>query len=343
MDRFLHTDDDLSRLINEKARELYQKNRDIPLETLSLPGISDYYFKKNHNSRPFFSIQTAAELLYRSIRLKGKPVNEIVIMDYGAGIGNLYLLAKMIGCRFVIYNDIIEDMCLGAKTLAAYLGIHIDKYIHANHKGTLSILEQEQIQCDIILSRNVIEHIYDLQDFYSDIYRFQTDALLYFSTTANYHNPVNRVYHQYIHRKFEKNQYGPQRKAIIKAKLPGLDDEELNKLTKATRGLALYDLNRALEQYEKSGKLPDPSRFGTNTCDPATGEWVENLLTNDQYRSIIEPIGYHLEIIPAFWDTHNSSVVKNVLGRTMNGLTRMLGEKSGLTSTAFIYIIAYRK
>ena len=102
MDRFLHTDDDLSRLINEKARELYQKNRDIPLESLSLPGISDYYFKKNHNSRPFFSIQTAAELLYRAIRLKGKPVDEIVIMDYGAGIGNLYLLAKMIGCRFVI-------------------------------------------------------------------------------------------------------------------------------------------------------------------------------------------------------------------------------------------------
>lgn len=342
MDPFLKTNDELSQLINAEALKLYEMNRSLPLKELELPGISDFYFKKNHSARPFFSIQTSAELLYRSIQKVNKHPQEITLMDYGAGVGNLYLLAKMIGCRCVIYNDIVEDMTLGAEIIAQKLGIHIDKYITADHLNTLQILDQEDIHCDIILSRNVVEHIYDLQGFFSDMYRFQPDALLYFSTTANYHNPANRLYHLYLHRKFEREQFAPKRKQIIKKLSPDLSENKLNVLVAATRGLATKDLEDAVEKYAKEGEMPDPSRFGSNACDPEDGMWIENLLTINQYKKIIEPIGYELEVKPAFWDTHYSSMLKNLLGNTLNSLTKILG-KRGLWTTAFIYLIAERK
>lgn len=342
MDPFLKTEDELSTLINTQAAKLFEMNQTLPLDELELPGISDYYFKKNHNARPYFSIQTAAELLYRSIKAVRKLPQDVVLMDYGAGVGNLYLLAKMIGCRQVIYNDIVEEMTQGAEIIANKLGIKIEKYITADHLNTLRILDQERIQCDIILSRNVVEHIYDLQGFFSDMYRFQPNALLYFSTTANYHNPANRIYHLHLHKKFESEQFAPKRKEIIKRLLPDLADNKTNVLVAATRGLACKDLEEAVKRFGENGKMPDPSRFGSNACDPENGMWIENLLTINQYKKIIEPIGYELEVLPAFWDTHYDSKIKNMLGKTMNLFTKMLG-KRGLWTTAFIYLVIRRR
>lgn len=339
MEPFLKHQDALAELINREAIRLYELNRQLPLDEFQLPGISDYYFKKNHNARPYFSLQTAAELLYRSIKEVGKPVSEIILMDYGAGVGNLYLLAKLIGCKMVIYNDIVEDMTKGAEIIAKYLNIHIDKYITADHLDTLKILAQDELECDIILSRNVVEHIYDLQGFYADMYRYQPKALLYFSTTANFHNPANRLYHIYLHRKFEKEQFAPRRKEMIQQWAPQLKANQLNVLTAATRGLAGKDLEQAVHRYLQQGELPDPGRFGTNACDPENGMWIENLLTINQYRQIIEPVGYELEVKPAFWDTHYTTTWKNWIGKTFNTFTKILGNK-GIWTTAFIYLIA---
>lgn len=342
MEDFLKVQDDLSRLINEKSKELYLKNQNLPLDKIQLPGISDFYFKKNHTARPFLSIQTSAELLYRSIKKSQKKIENIVLMDYGAGIGNLYILAKMIGCKQVIHNDIIKDMALGAEVIAQHLDVSIDLYITADHKGTLKLLNEKGIQCDIILSRNVVEHIYDLKDFFHDMYTYQPQALLYFSTTANYHNPANRWYHRYLHRKFEQKEYGPKRESIIRKKLGDVADIEVKNLLKATRGLAMEDLDLAIDSYLQSKDLPEVQAFETNSCDPETGVWIEQLLPLKKYREIIEPIGYHMEVQPGFWDTHYTQKYKNVLGKTMNWLSAKLGGKRALWTTAFIYIIVYK-
>src|SRR5688572_17435401 len=98
MDIFLPHRDDLSRNIQAQAADLLRRLTDLPVEKLGMPDHCLQYFKSSHFKRLFFSIETSAHLLYRSISLKGKPVDETVIMDYGAGVGTLYMLAKMIGC-----------------------------------------------------------------------------------------------------------------------------------------------------------------------------------------------------------------------------------------------------
>jgi hypothetical protein len=260
-------------------------------------------------------------------------------MDYGAGLGSLFLLAKMIGCKTVIYNDILEDMTEAAEIICRHLQVPVDLFIAGDHKKTLALLAEKGIACDVILSRNVVEHIYDLKEFYTDMATLQPQALLYFSTTANYYNPAMLWYHKRMHRRYEK-EYLPKRETIIRHRLPGITDSDLSRLARATRGLAMEDLNRAIADFEANGSLPDASAQYTNTCDPENGLWAEHILTKNDYQDIIRPLGYRLDIIPAFWDTHYPSALKNRIGKTMNYLTGMLGKEKGLVTTAFIYIIA---
>lgn len=342
MDYFIKPADGLSKLINEKARTLFQKLADLPIHELDFPEMALSYYQNHHHQRLFFSIQTAAELLHRSIVMKNKPLEELVIMDYGAGVGSLYLLAKMIGCKMAIYNDIVEDMAKASKITSDFLHIDVDLFIAADHRGTIEQLNRKGISCDIILSRNVVEHIYDLDNFYRDMAYGQPDALLYFSTTANYENPAMLWYHKKLH-KIREREYKAKREKIIREFIPELSESELGKVGTATRGLAAEDLTRAIMLYKQSGTLLDPSVYYTNTCDPENGIWAENILPVKDYENIIASKGYKLSVLPAFWDTHYNSFVKNIFGKTMNFITKILGPKGGLRTTAFIYIIAEKK
>lgn len=342
MDNFIKPVDDLSALIEQQAQVLYQKLFDLPIQDLNLPDVPLKYYLGRHHDRKFFSVQTAAELLYRSIKLKGKPLEELVIMDYGAGMGSLFLLAKMIGIKKVVYNDILEDMKEAAVIIAQYLKIPIDTFIVGGHRETIAQLQAEKIQCDIILSRNVVEHIYDLNDFYGAMSTGQPNALIYFSTTANYQNPAMLWYHKKLHKRHEK-QYAPKRKELIRKELGQLPEPELEMLAVATRGLAMNDFEKAINDYKQRKTIPDPNRFYTNTCDPENGLWSEQIIKVADYKNIIEPKGYKLTVLPAFWDTHYSSALKNIVGKTMNLFTGLLGQKGGLTTTAFIYVIAEKK
>lgn len=342
MDNFIKPIDDLSALIDEQAQILYQKLFSLPVHELNFAPVPLNYYLARHHERKFFSVQTAAEMLYRSIKLKGKPVAELTIMEYGAGLGSLYLLSKMIGVKTVVYNDILQDMKDAAMATANYLKVSIDLFIAGDHKPTISELKEKGIECDIILSRNVVEHIYDLNEFYNDMSIGQPTALIYFSTTANYHNPATVWYHKGIHKKYEK-QFLQIRKEIILNQLNDLPEEEANRLATATRGLAVHDLDNAIKQYASNKTLPNPARFYTNTCDPECGQWYEQVIPISDYKKIIETKGYKLTVLPAFWDTHYSSAIKNVVGKTMNFVTNLLGNKGGLTTTAFIYIIAEKK
>lgn len=453
MDIFLPQTDKLSRTIQQEAADLMNRLRTLQVEKLGLPYHCLEYFKSSHFRRLFFSIETSAHLLHRSISLTGKAVEDIVIMDYGAGVGTLYMLAKMIGCRTVIYNDHLEDWKISAVLIAEAIGVdaarlhsqrsrvytegsstsqtdgsmksqtegrvtsqtegrvtsdtdgsitshtkgnttsHItgstassadgslppniegtvrsyqdgniaspaqggltshtggsaewnesvqrDEYIVGDIRDTLEVLKAKNIQCDIITSRNVIEHIYDLNEFFTTINAYQPNAIIYSSTTANYHNPAAHIKHILWHRKWEK-QFLPQRAALIRKELAGLAEAEVQKLAKATRGLALQDFDAAVAAYRANKSLPDPSLHHSNTVETSSGVWFEHLLPFKEYRMMVPGNTYDLKFEPGFWDTHNTSKLKNMLGMVLNPVVKATGA-GGIRLAPFIYVIALPK
>ncbi len=338
MDKFLSTKDSLSHLIQEKATELFIKLRDLKVDELGMPDHCLHYFKGSHFKRLFFSIETSAHLLYRSISLTKIPVQEIVIMDYGAGVGTLYTLAKMIGCKTVIYNDHLKDWQQSAQLIAEAIGVSVDLYIVGDIDNTLLELNEKKIQCHIITSRNVVEHIYKLDYFYSSISIHQPQALIYSSTTANYKNPVARYIHIRLHKKVEKN-YRNQRKEIIEKLIPGLKEEKVYKLAVLTRGLAGVDLEQRILNYKKSNQYPLALDCGSNTCDPFLGVWAEHLLRFEEYKQLIDGMKFTVEFEPGFWDTHYSSNFKNKFCFLLNKMIK-LNSSLGFVVAPFIYITA---
>lgn len=339
MNVFVVPQDELSALINEQANVLYQRLRSLPVASIDMPDFAKNYYRDRHIDRLFFSVQTAAIMLYDGIMMTGKHHKDVVVMEYGAGMGSLYLLTNMVGCKMVIYDDIEPRMTDGAKSVAAFLNIRIDHFICGDHHYAIDYMKQYGIQCDIILSRNVIEHIYDLDDFYGSMAAAQPDAILYFSTTANYYNPMMYAFHYYVHRKFEKI-YAPRRAEMIREIIPEISTSDLSRLAKASRGLAMQDFKNAVTAFRDKKTMPDPSRFYTNTCDPESGMWQENLLKESDYRRIITSKGYTLHYRGAFWDTHYSSSFKNFITKGLNSITRALGPAKGVYTSPFVYIIA---
>ncbi len=338
MDNFLPHTDDNGRLINEKATLLLQRLQQLDVSKLGLPDFCLHYYNSSHSSRLFFSIETSAHLLYNAVSLVGKPIPTLTIMDYGAGVGTLYLLAKLIGCKTVIYNDHLEDWKKSAQLIAEAIDIHVDEYIVGDIDDCLQTLQSLNIQCDIITSRNVVEHIYNLENFFKAVSASQPQAIVYSSTTANKNNPASVVKHWLWHRKWEKI-FSGKRMVIIDRQSPGLTTYQKKKLAKATRGLAVEDLTQAVEEYRKSGQHPDPSLHGSNTCDPSNGVWAEHLLSEKEYRTFINENNYTVSFAPGFWDTHYSTKYMNTIGRTLNNIISKKG--SGAKKLApFIYVIA---
>jgi len=338
MDRFLPYKDDLGELIQSKAEQLLALMKTINVDKLGLTEHGYQYFIGSHYKRLFFSIQTSAHLLYNSISLCKKEVKDVVIMDYGAGIGSLYILAKMIGCKQVIYNDILEDWKRNALLIAEAIHKDVDEYIVGNIEETLIVLEKKNIVCDIITSRNVIEHIYKLDDYYKTINSYQPKAIIYSSTTANFNNPAMNLQHVFLHRRHEKV-FLQQRIDFIKNQYSQFSEKVIRKLAINTRGYEKNELLGVLNKYCLNGEFPKKNYSYTNTCDMNYGVWAENLLKFEIHKKMIESNGRVCRINPGFWDTHYQKPWKNKMGSIFNSLIA-LNTFLGFLLAPFIYVIA---
>ncbi len=341
MDRFLPHKDELGELLQAQSEKILALMQTINVEALGLSEHGVLYFVGSHYKRLFFSIQTSAHLLYNSITLSKKKVEDVVIMDYGAGIGSLYILAKMIGCKKVIYNDILEEWKQNALLIAEAIHQDVDEYIVGNIDETLVVLEEKGIVCDIITSRNVIEHIYKLDVFYSIINQYQPQAIVYSSTTANYYNPAMNLQHVRHHTKTEKV-YLQQRVDFIKNNFSQLTQENQLRLATSTRGYEKSELIAAVNEFIISGKLPSKNYYYTNTCDMNYGVWAENLIPFNMHKAMVEVSGRECIIQPGFWDTHYSKPWKNKMGSVFNSIISS-NKQIGFLLAPFIYIIALPK
>lgn len=341
MDRFLPFTNELGEHINFKAAELYDVMQALDVAALKLPYHCEQYFIGSHSSRLFFSIETAAHILYHSIKKSGKKVEDIIFMDYGAGVGSLFLLAKRIGCKKVIYSDHLEDWKKSASIIANATATNIDHYIVQDYKECLQELRLLNIKTDIIASRNVVEHIYNLPDFFNTVFEYQPEAMIFSSTTANIKNPALVIRHKMIHARWEKD-YMLLRKKIIEKKGYDFSEKENTSLAKNTRGLAMEDLDKAIENFRLTKKMPDPTVYGTNTCQPENGLWAENLISFEKYREYINQDRYNIIFQPGFWDTHYSKKWKNLIGKSLNKLKRYIPSLA-FSIAPFIYIIAEPK
>ena len=127
---FLSSKDSVATTINKKANSLLRLLNEFDASSLDIAEHFKDYFKDKHlGQRLIFSIQSSARILNQSIKKTGKNIDELTIVDYGAGLGTLYMLSGMLGFKRVAYNDYLPDWKDTAKAVCDKLNIHIDDYI----------------------------------------------------------------------------------------------------------------------------------------------------------------------------------------------------------------------
>ncbi|MFM2387366.1 MAG: hypothetical protein RL660_2123 [Bacteroidota bacterium] len=335
---FLPHTDELANDINRECAFIQKAINTLDVDSLPMEDFYKGYFRKCHLTRQVFSLRTSAKLLYDSLKLLDKPLSEVCMLDYGAGLGTTYLLAKRIGVGKVIYNDLLPEFANPAIEVDKALGITMHDYIIGDTEATCKQLLAKGYKINLVISRNVLEHIYSLPAFFALMHQYLPQAILYNSTTANYNNPLAHLQHIYLHKKVLTHAANTK-VAFLAENYPQLSADKAALLAKQSPILNGEDLLAKAKLYLESGILPPKSTEGSNVCD-ATGNWREHLVPYSLYRQ--HATQYDLSFKGGIWDVHQSNIVMRIIGKLMQGITNALG-KYGYVAASFVYIICIPK
>lgn len=340
--KFIEPYDDTAVLINEKANQLYQKLRLFDISDTEIDEFGKYYFNHHHaGNRLFFSVENSAHIIYHAVKILGKKTDDTTFIDYGAGLGTLFLLAGLTGFKKIYFNDYFPQWSAYAEILCNRLDIKITGFISGDIDAVIEYGKSNNVTFDIVASRNVVEHIYDLDSFYTKLYQSGLTTVCYATTTANYHNIAMRLKHYWYHNKVEKSTFRKQREDYLKELVPGISADDLKQLVIKTRGRAFDDFINARDLYFAGKPIPAVTFLGTNTCDCRTGVWAEHLITRKNYKTIIETSGFRAVYSAGFWDTHYKYGIANLITRILNAVIKLSGSK-GYYFAPFVNVVAVK-
>ncbi len=319
----------------------------VELEEMNPPKIcSGYplvYLEHLLNHKEYY-LDIYTRVFGEILKKSGKKAEEVSIVDYGCGNGLLGCFAMFCGFGNVIFQDVDPEFLNSSKALAK--GLHLNDGIYI--PGEIENLREQRLRIDAVAGTDVIEHIYDLDNFFSVLQELNAEMISVFTTAANPFNPfiVNRL--KQLHRKDEfigndgsglsgkpHLPFLEIRKKIISSNFPRL--KNIEEMSRATRGLKELDILNAVKNYELTNRLPQPAP-NFNTCHPLTGSWTERILSEEEYKKLYSKYGFRIEIIPGFYNNYSTGL-KAGKSFLLNTLVALLGK----TFSPFIIITGYKK
>jgi hypothetical protein len=338
--------------VDAAAKRLHQKLESLVINGLEISNYGKRYLK-DQLSDIGSTLQRYTYILAWSLAYKRNPKDRFVFIDYGGGPGILTLLAKEIGIGTVIYNDIYDVSCRDSRVVGKEIENEADFYVQGGVDDLIGFLQKDSIICDAIASYDVIEHIYDVEDFMAKICSLSPKSYnIVMSSGANPYNPVikRRILRKHfeVEYKDREKQWGYKerdcfrayfavRKEIISGYANNLSQAELDSLAKATRGLIESDIIECVEEFLKTGKSPPEPAHSSNTCDPYTGNWAEHLMDVDQLAGIPSRGGFEVNVKAGYYGQTSNDFRKRLLAHFLNPLITILGAK-GLMLSPFYTI-----
>jgi 2-polyprenyl-3-methyl-5-hydroxy-6-metoxy-1,4-benzoquinol methylase len=333
------------------AKKLADTNiAQLPLSDYGKENVAEFQHKAGETIKKYVHI--LAWLLFpETVQLPE------IFVDYGGGHGLLGGLAKEAGFPNVVYNDIFSGCAEDARKLARHLGCEADCYVVGDIHAVAAALKANPPASGAVASINVIEHIYDMDDFLktaSGLTRGPMTMVL--STSANPLNPSVARRHYRQHREWEFTD-GPHessypmdtlrafrdvRSEIIKEAAPGLAGVHVETLTARTRGMHKADIQKAVKSFQATKQLPPAPKHPTNTCDPLTGSWQERLLDIGDLRTTLGSCGFGIRVMGGYYAAHDGGAVKKVVARLLNHGISLLGPQGARLAPCIMFHAARR-
>lgn len=334
------------------ALRLEKKLLHADIDNLQVSDYNKKYLRKYVvKSRQTF--QKYVYILLNALDGIDKPPDRVVLIDFGGGSGLLSLLAKEAGVGKVLYNDIFETSCDDVRLLAKTFELGIDDYICGDIPEIRQYLGLHRVKLDVLVSSDVLEHVYDLESFYSSVYQLSSDSLnVVMSTHANPWNPViNRTLMkqqrrveltdriaEWGHKERDSlKSYLKIRYEMIRKNFPQLTETAAHELAENTRGQKEDDILKTVNDYMRNNVQPISPKHPTNTCDPTNGNWADRLVAPPVYRTILNKTGFEAQLRSGFYG-HPKPVIRRTIARLLDLGIVLLGPQGPRLSSYFLVI-----
>lgn len=312
-------------MINKKsiekiARETINIIQKIDFSQLD---ISDYNKKYISSLLPhldyYFEIYADA-----IIRIQKNGITSEYFIDFGGGHGFLSLFLKRLKMN-VIYCDHNPLSVNTVTIIKAITGFGPDIIIEGSSSELKSYCKTNNILPKYLIATDLIEHIYDLNCFFSDFQTLNPSLEMIFTTGSVKSNILKTKKLRKIMIEEEANIYFPIRKQFITEKYPDIASNEIDKLTKSTRGMIFSDIIKNVDIYLETSVLSVIDIDKYNTCDPRTGNWTERILSKKQYRKIINNNHFQVAFKNGFYNENRSNPFLSFIIMIINFFIRYLG------------------
>jgi len=323
--------------LHEKKKAFIQLLSEIEIDTISFEPYCKKYLSYLISHKEYF-LDIYSDLFEKLIAHTSVEKEKIIVVDYGAGNGLLGIFGKYCGFKKIYINDTDQKFIAAAKELSFQLKIPIDGFIHGDAKSLTSYFQTEKP--DVIIGTDVIEHIYDLQEFFYILKILNPDIISFFTTASNPYNFFKVRQLKKLHVKDElyggtpddtllfgesaHGAYLKMREDIIRNNFQ-LPEAQIKSLAVVTRGLVEEDIITAVLKNLETGIMPEPANHPTNTCHPLTGSWTERILTINEYTYIYNAAGFHLNLFEGFYDIHKQ-LGKKMINKFLNAGVKIFGK-----------------
>ena len=251
---------------------------------VSLLPISDYtkrYLTDQLRSAAYLG--TFAQVLSTATSAWDADLGSIRMVELGGGTGLQTLLALESGVGHITYSDIYDVSCSDVHEVARAVGLEIPAVICADTDGLVAQLNSDPSDVDVVVSYDVLEHIYDVPAHLLAMsgLRYPTLSLTY-ASGANGYNPrysrqVKRIQisvetepqpEEFGHKDRDSlRPYMNIRRETVRAAAPDLSDSVVDDLAARSRGLIVGDIERLVVEPYRAGL---PTFFPPTPPTPAT-------------------------------------------------------------------------
>jgi len=345
---------DVLQRLEESAAVVAERLQAIDYNALDISDYTKKYIRGYlRNIRGVLQIYT--HLMYISMEsCRFSNLNDYVFVDYGGGTGIMSLLALEFGFGTVLYVDIYDVSCRDAELIAVNVGGGADKYIVGGVDELTKFVNDSGISVDVVVSYDVIEHIYDINNYYAKMKMLNKDDMcIVCATSANMYNPIihkaRAAGHQQVEYQNRCQEWGHKerdslqsylslRKEIISKFAPDLQSDIVDLIAKNTRGLYKGDIETCVDEYVKFGDFVYRPSHPTNTCDPLTGNWAERLMSVYFLKGVVEQNGFKFSILNGYYG-HSSSKGKQFVKLLLDVFISLLG-RSGIYLSPYFVVMA---
>lgn len=299
-------------------------------------------------------LQKFGRIIYLAMKDSDISPEKFSLVDYGGGSGLISLLAAEMRVGSVVYNDIYETSCKDVAMLASVLGLNLKHVVCGDIEDLLSYTREKKILFNALVSHDVIEHVYDVKKHFTSLRRLKGQKFrIVHASGANIENPwfvhaVKKKHFEVEHQTRAKTRghkdrdtleaYVDVRRKIISSRAPGVPPEQLEHLARATRGLIKRDIERCVDVFLASGRVPYRMNHPTNTCDPRTGNWHEHLIPLNWLEKMVRENGFQAKIIPG--EHYTTGIFPSRLVMTLLNLVITVLHRRGMILSPYYVLFA---